>query len=105
MGLSNDPRWHGSKYGERVCKICGKTYLAHAANQKTCSKECAKELQKALEKKWESDYRLPSFKKPEPEQKQRKKLAKKKQLSVVEIAVLARQEGMTYGQYVAMHDV
>lgn len=102
MGLSDDPKW----YGERECVICGKRYVAHTSRQKTCGEECGKVLRKNIKRKWEKESKFPSFKKPEPDQPRHGKCQrKKKQFSVVEIAVLAKQEGMTYGQYVAKHNI
>lgn len=109
MGMSNDPRW----YGERVCVICGKTYIARTSTQKTCSKECSqilnkqtrdKHLLKVEAQKAMGTYENPWHKTYDEKPKPRKRQPKPK-LSVVEIAVLARAEGMTYGQYVAKYNI
>ena len=61
------------KNNENVCKICGKFFQSDFKNVKYCSDECKKATKKPDEKK----------------------------LSAEELAVKAKQAGMSYGQYVA----
>ena len=64
------------KYDEKTCKICGKNFQSEVRNAKYCSDECKK-----------TKYN----EKP-----------KEKKLSVAELAVKAKQAGMSYGQYVGL---
>lgn len=37
---------------ERVCQICGKTFIVNNRNKKTCSEECSKSLRKRSRDSW-----------------------------------------------------
>lgn len=37
---------------ERTCQICGKSFIAHNRNKKTCSDECSKKLRKQSRDLW-----------------------------------------------------
>ena len=113
MGLSDDRKWYYTEWRvEKKCVICGKEYMPNTHNQKTCGKECSQILNKQRRdehireveaKKAMGTYENPwhkTYEKPKPRKRQ-----PKPKLSVVEIAVLARKEGMTYGQYVAKYNM
>ncbi len=75
---------------EKVCKICGKEFIAKASNTKCCSDECKKENSKMNKKLCDERKKL------QPKKK------KEKKLTVTELAVKAKEAGMSYGQYTAM---
>ena len=70
------------------CKICGKEFVSKCFATKCCSDECAKENARRNAKLCD----------------ERKKLQpkKEKKLTLTEIAVMAKEAGMSYGQYSAM---
>lgn len=76
---------------EKVCKICGKEFIANCKKTKCCSEECKKENAKINQKLWADRQK---------ELKAKKK--KEKKFTVAELAVKARELGMSYGQYTAM---
>lgn len=96
----------------KTCVVCGKQFDSFVNNQKTCSAECRKinedriwheryerkKMQSAAErveaKEERNNYPIPH-----------KKREKKKKLTIEDVAVLARQEHMTYGQYVAKYGI
>lgn len=41
---------------DRKCTICGKSFVAHNRNTKTCSPECSKELRKKSREAWISRH-------------------------------------------------
>lgn len=41
---------------ERKCAFCGKMFIAHNRNTKTCSPECSQGLRKEYRKKWLEDH-------------------------------------------------
>lgn len=76
------------------CAICGKEFVARRDSQKCCSDECRKENASRYQKaKYEKSYRTA---RPEP---------KKPKNNITEIAVAARAEGLTYGQYAAKYKI
>ena len=76
------------KHNTITCKICGKVFASKIGNKKCCSDECAKENARRNAKLCD----------------ERKKLQpkKEKKLTVTQIAVMAKEAGMSYGQYSAM---
>lgn len=72
------------------CKVCGKEFTTEVYTRKCCSEECSKENAKINGKLY--------FEK----QKTMKPKKKEKKLTVTELAVKARELGMSYGQYTAM---
>lgn len=72
------------------CKICGKMFETILSRKLCCSDECAKQNSMTNQRIWLSKQQG----KPKPE--------KKKKLTVTEMAVKAKELGMTYGQYTAM---
>lgn len=78
---------------ERICAICGKTFIAGKYNAKYCSVECQDEGRRNHDKK--------NRKAGQERKKEERKSKKKRQKALVDIAVEAKKAGMTYGQYVA----
>ena len=73
----------------RKCIICNKTFVANTPNKKCCSNECTKIKNRMNATRYNKEVRG-NGKKP------------KKSLSFTDIAVKAKQAGMSYGKYVAM---
>ena len=73
------------------CKVCGKEFITDSNIRKCCSDECKKINARRNGKIWADKQK----------NKQPKKKKKEKKLTIVDIAVMARKAGMTYGQYVA----
>jgi hypothetical protein len=72
----------------RACAVCGNIFIPKKANSKYCGEKCAG---KAYSEKYKR-----CKKKRKAEQEKRMEA----QRSITDIAVAARQAGMTYGQYV-----
>lgn len=72
----------------RRCAVCNKLYIATRQNAKYCSADCRLEGTYAMKRTYK-------------ERKEQKAKPKKLKKSITDIAVEARQAGMTYGQYVA----
>lgn len=72
------------------CKLCGNTFEAAGSNAKFCP-ECKKTRSKVYKKhhkEWEQN------------KKARERAERKKALSIEEAAKMARDAGMSYGEYV-----
>lgn len=76
-----------------TCKICGKKFKAKTTRRQLCSDECIKENNRIYSK---NRYDLLVKNRPD------KKVKEKGKDTIVDIAVKARQAGMSYGQYSAM---
>lgn len=64
------------------CAVCGKEFISSGTGRKYCSDECKKEARRQRDKA--------RYEKNNPNRNR----------SLVEMAVEAREHGMTYGQYV-----
>jgi hypothetical protein len=73
----------------RKCIICNGYYVTTIQNAKYCSSVCRKKGEKEIAKQRKI------------KKKEQIENSKNMQQSIIDIAVLARQAGMTYGQYVA----
>lgn len=79
----------------KQCIVCGQNFTPRKYTQKCCGKKCRQENARRYQKElYEEHYRAI---KKEP-----RKPAKS---CITEIAVAARKEGLTYGQYVAKYHV
>lgn len=79
---------------DRVCTVCGKTFSANHC-EIYCSDKCRKEgMNRYVTERRNILYGN------ELKQEQRRE---KPKISIGEISVLARKEGLTYGQYVVKH--
>lgn len=72
----------------KICPVCGKAF--QNSHRKCCSTECAKERNKQKQRELAADRK---------QEKEREELRK---TSLERTAQEARQQGMSYGQYVAM---
>lgn len=72
------------------CKICGKEFTAKTKRRQLCGKECVRINAKN------------NFKNLEERRKEERKQKKEKKSTITEIAVKAKQAGMSYGQYTAL---
>lgn len=76
----------------KQCRICGKTFSAIKRTRMLCSEECRAENNRNLSNKHNAKRKEMAKPKPKAEKKE----------SIVDLAVKAREMGMTYGQYTAM---
>ena len=91
--------------GERkkTCPICNKEYITHASYRKYCGDDCAKEAKRRSRIAYSDIYR------EKCKIIKRQKRAEKKRIQVSnfpdleEVDRMARESGMTYGQYVAKY--
>jgi hypothetical protein len=72
------------------CKICGKEFVTNKTIKQCCSAECVKINAK-------NNYQAISERRKEERQKK-----KEKKVTLTEMAIKAKQLGMSYGQYSAM---
>ena len=79
--------------GERICAICGKTYVSVQYNAKYCSDECKDEGRRRKNKENRDE-------KKKDKNAVRKENANKRK-TIVNIAAEAKKAGMSYGLYVA----
>lgn len=86
----------------KTCKICGKEFLAKSYKATMCSSECRKI--RNLEIAREQNERRKAMNAEKAKQsKVRKPKEKTNRDKITEIAIAARKEGLTYGQYVAKY--
>lgn len=76
-----------------VCKICGKQFTANTARKTLCSEECKRENR--IKNATEHNKKMKEIRRNARKEKEQRK-------TIVDIAVMARQAGMSYGQYSAM---
>lgn len=76
-----------------ACKICGKEFIAHTARRKLCSDECKRE---------NNIINATAHGLKMKEIRENAKKEKEQRETIVDIAIRARQAGMSYGQYSAM---
>lgn len=76
-----------------TCKICGKEFIAKSTRKKLCSAVCQRESALIVSR---------NYHKRERAKKANAMKAKKSKETIVDIAVKAKQAGMSYGQYSAM---
>lgn len=84
----------------RVCKICGSAFKTEYLRALCCSDEC--KIKNAKINRQKNSKLRYQTKKGRNEEMLRKKSSK---LTVTDIATMAREAGMTYGQYVAKYNV
>ena len=73
----------------RRCVVCNKSFVVNTPNKKCCSNECTKIKNRMNSARYNKEIKGNNNK-------------TKKSLSFTDIAVKARQAGMSYGKYVAM---
>lgn len=83
---------------QKVCEVCGKKFVASKITAKTCSRSCSSKRahgfrnKSALKKKKSTRLEIA-----------RDKLKNGEKLTAFDIAALALEEGVSYGQYVCSH--
>ncbi len=82
------------KLESRECVWCGKEFMPEYHNVVCCSEECKKKRQSAQDKSRREKF---NAKDKAPEKTNHEKIA--------EIAIEARKQGMSYGQYVAKYNL
>ena len=88
--------YHAAKNRKiKNCIVCGKELPLQKRTY--CSNACAL----TMKTKKQMEENKSEYKKPKAEEKP--KVIKKKVLSLDEVSKLAREAGLTYGQYVAKH--
>lgn len=93
-------RYQLKKYGKlqntvKQCIVCGQNFVPRKYTQKCCGKKCRLENTRRRQKEiYEEHYRAIRKEKQKPPKN-----------NITEIAVAARKEGLTYGQYVAKYHV
>lgn len=89
---------------EILCPICGKTFRSAKENTKYCSERCRKRAvaqmsESQLDQKREHFEQIKRMRLKEIQDKKRRG----ETLTIYDIALLASQAGVTYGQYVSTH--
>lgn len=92
---------------EKICKECGKSFEApgNQHNLTFCSMECRKTAERRRLKE-SRERRLEAARQELKENDKKPKVVRRKRkpsLTIGEIAVMARKEHMTYGQYVGKY--
>lgn len=88
---------------EKICTVCGKTFIPKAGNQRYCSERCkteCSEIAKAKHRERKREYMREYHLRKRAEDRQKKATKKK---SIGELSRLASEAGMSYGKYVAMY--
>ena len=81
---------------DKICYICGKPFRAHHC-EIYCSEKCRKEGTNRYITERRNLLYGNDLKDEKPKEKPK--------LSIGEISVLARKEGLTYGQYIVKHNL
>ena len=95
---------------EKECVECGRifTISQHENRKMCCSIECKIKHQRKVDaaryQEQKEDRKADRQAKKQQEKEEPKPVKRRKLPSIGEISVLARQAGMTYGQYVAQHE-
>lgn len=76
-----------------ACKICGKQFTTNTARKTLCSEECKRENR--IKNATEHNKKIKEIRENAKKEKEQRE-------TIVDIAVMARQAGMSYGQYSAM---
>ena len=79
----------------KICEVCGEEFVTDRKDKIFCSKPCSHEGELRRKREYAKTYK--TYKKMKRDEPQPIKPA----MSIAEIAKLAREKGMTYGQYVA----
>lgn len=81
-----------AKEYQKICIVCGKEYVAHNHKSSICSDKCRHKRGKEQEKQRKARVKI---------RNELERLKNVKGKTLTELAIEARQHGMTYGQYVA----
>ena len=82
---------------KKKCVICGTEFMPIKGTQLCCSKECRAKRDVQIKELWYEEQR----KKKDAEN--RKLIPKSNYEEIVDVAIAARKEGLSYGQYVAKY--
>lgn len=107
-GTEESKAKHKLKNVERVCAVCGKTYMGYSGQSKYCSEECREVAKAACNRRQYEERKKP---KPEKEASRTKAEAlakeaeearrKESMTRLAENGRAAREAGLSYGQYMA----
>ena len=92
---------------KKICENCGKIFVAgdKQNRRRFCCIDCKIEHQKRMDaERYQREREERKEKRNAEKEKIVKRQPKKKARSVVEIAVMARKEHLSYGQWVARHE-
>ena len=107
-GTEESEAKHKLKNVERVCAVCGKTYMGYSGRSKYCSEECREVAKAACNRR-----RYEERKKPQPEKEVSRTKAetsaraaeearrKESMAHLGELTREAHEAGLSYGQYMA----
>lgn len=84
------------KYQPTACAVCGTMFQKRKKDHLCCSEKCQLKRRRQYEKEMNALYR--SQKKDKA-----KKIEKTNHEKIADIAIAAREEGLSYGQYVAKY--
>lgn len=83
-----------------ICVVCGKKFAQKKVTQKCCSDECRHTL--TIQR--QNAYFKEKYAREKAERKEKQKqIPKTNHEKIADIAIAARKEGLTYGQYVAKY--
>lgn len=107
-GTEESEAKHKLKNVERVCAVCGKTYMGYSGRSKYCSEECREAAKAACNRRQYEERKKP---KPEKEASRTKtemsaraaEEARRKEAMahLGELTREAHEAGLSYGQYMA----
>lgn len=92
---------------ERKCENCGKIFVAgdKQNRRRFCCIDCKIEHQRRSDaERYQQEKEMRKERRESEKEKTVKRQPRKKGPSVVEIAVMARKEHLSYGQWVAKHE-
>ncbi len=84
---------------ERVCKICGREFETESYRKSICSEECRKLARRENEAKASGKRELYNRTFREKQKLRKQVSGKAPALSLAEVSRMARERGMTYGEY------
>lgn len=88
--------------GTRICIICGKEFVPKTHKATMCSHECRVIRKNEIAKEF-NERKKASKPEKAKQPKRRKQKEKTNHDKIADIAIAARKEGLTYGQYVAKY--
>lgn len=107
-GTEESEAKHKLKNVERVCAVCGKTYMGCSGRSKYCSEECREAAKAACNKRQYEERKKPkpekeaSRTKTEMSAKASEEARRKESMAHLgELTRTAHEEGLSYGQYMA----
>lgn len=88
----------------KPCKVCGKLFKPFRSTHVYCSGDCNRKVER---QRYRNSLKYNAEKQREYKAKKKLEKAEKERVknALVEIAIKAREEGLTYGQYVAKYNI